>query len=114
MSLIPAGQAVVTGAGREHRKIEMLQTGAENWDRDLRRENFQGWGKAWGGVVQQGHARSVCVILPFPNCAAAVMALRRVPCLQCGACRGLQRCLRHVWEISRWILYREPEMCNCC
>lgn len=67
-----------------------------------RRETSQGQEEAWDGIVQEGHTRSVCVTLKFPNCAAGVTALHRMPCLLCTVpCRGLQKCLQ---MISRWFL----------
>lgn len=70
LSPITAGQTGGTGAGGAHGKIEMLWTKAEDGIATGGGRPSRAGEKHGDGVVQQGHTRSVCLTLIFPNCAA--------------------------------------------
>lgn len=83
VSLITAGQAGGAWAWQGTLEYRGVPGRGRKWHRVWRRETSQGQGEAWDGIVQAGHARSVCLwyfpvvqleLQPFPGC--------RVSCAQ--------------------------------
>lgn len=83
------------------------------WHSVWRRENSQGQGEAWHGIVQEGHARSSSSLI-FPSCAAGVTALHQVPCLLCMVLAEGCRNACTTFGRSADGFSKESLKCYCC